>query len=74
MKPRYFRIRYRSYQGTLRITPFKPFIFSDQFQAREIKMKLLMSLTVNIFFRFPVQMGTISGNLCHIPHKKFKLS
>lgn len=37
-------------------------------------MKLLMSLTVNIFFRFPVQMGTISGNLCHIPHKKFKLS
>ncbi|XP_073251548.1 uncharacterized protein [Porites lutea] len=23
---------------------------------------------------FPVQMGTISGNLCHIPHKKFKLS
>ena len=37
-------------------------------------MKLLMSLTINIYFRFPVQMGTISGNLFHIPHKKFKLS
>lgn len=37
-------------------------------------MKLLMPLIVNIYFRFPVQMGTISGNLCQIPHKKFKLS